>query len=63
MDDILISYQFQHIKNKYIGVSAKTPPLAAEIFRKIERCDFITRSHRSGYITTWLYFQLWVAFY
>ena len=36
--------------------------LAAEIFEKIERCDFITRSHRSGYITTWLFFQLWVAF-
>ena len=58
MDDILKRYQFQHIKNKYIGVSAKRRLLAAEIFEKIERCDFITRSHRSGYITTWLYFQL-----
>ena len=33
---------------------APSPPVAAEIFGKIERCDFITRSHRSVYITTWL---------
>lgn len=37
-----------------IFLTYHTPPVAAEIFGKIERCDFITRSHRSVYITTWL---------
>ena len=36
-----------------IFLTYHTPPVAAEIFGKIERCDFITRSHRSVYITTW----------
>lgn len=30
------------------------PPMVAEIFDKIEQSDFITRSLRSVYITTWL---------
>ena len=34
--------------------SAPSPPVAAEIFVKIKRGDFITRSLRSVYITTWL---------
>ena len=31
-----------------------TPPVGGRNFYKNERCDFITRSHRSVYITTWL---------
>ncbi len=44
-NNISIVYAYYH---------TPSPPVAAEIFGKIERCDFITRSHRSVYITTWL---------